>query len=76
MQRVEISGLDRAVFELGGVLNFAEKLKINPGTVYLWKSGKIPENRMLEIERLSGIGRELLRPDLYEGFERIKNETK
>lgn len=76
MHRVEISGLDRAIFELGGVSGFTEKLKICRHTVWLWRNSKIPENRMLEIERLSGIGRELLRPDLYEGFERIKNETK
>lgn len=37
-----------------------------PSTVQSWKkSGQIPADRILEIEAITGIPREELRPDLY-----------
>ena len=41
----------------------ARQLKITRGAVAKWR--EIPAGRVVEIERVTGIPRELLRPDLY-----------
>lgn len=38
---------------------------VNKSTVSRWADGKIPAERVLEIERISGVSRHDLRPDLY-----------
>lgn len=49
--------------ERGRRVALAEALKINPGAISQW--GRIPAERVLDIERLTGIPRHELRPDLY-----------
>jgi hypothetical protein len=33
---------------------------------------RVPAERLVDIEVLTGVGREVLRPDLYQGFRRIR----
>ncbi|WFU26306.1 Cro/CI family transcriptional regulator [Bradyrhizobium sp. CB1717] len=47
----------------GGVTALAEALKINRQAIYQWS--RIPAERVIPIERISGISREELRPDLF-----------
>ena len=63
-------GLKAAVDAAGGVRALARLLGISFQSIQQWK--KVPAERMLEIERVTGIGRERLRPDLY----RIEPEPK
>lgn len=52
--------------ELGGQTSLAAKLCLPPTTVASWKSrGSIPAERVIEIERATGMPRSKLRPDLY-----------
>ncbi|ANB27207.1 hypothetical protein A6F57_19705 [Alteromonas stellipolaris] len=43
----------------------AEKLGITEQAVGKWKNKKIPVMRSIEIERVLGIDRSILRPDIY-----------
>lgn len=45
--------------------NLAERFGVNKTTVLRWKDGRIPAERVLDIERVTGISRHDLRPDLY-----------
>lgn len=56
-------GLERAIKAVGGVGALARALGISQPSVSNWS--RIPAERLLEVERVSGIGRHLLRPDLY-----------
>jgi DNA-binding transcriptional regulator YdaS (Cro superfamily) len=44
---------------------FGEMFCANKSTVLRWEAGRIPAERVLEIERVTGIPRQKLRPDLY-----------
>ena len=50
----------------GGFPQLAEKLGIQRQALYQWD--KIPADRVVEVERVSGISRTILRPDLFEGL--------
>ena len=43
----------------------ARDLGLTPGAIYQW-FGKVPPERVPEVERLTGIKRHDLRPDLWE----------
>lgn len=49
--------------ERGLRLKIARTLGITHGAVYQWQ--QIPAQRVLEVERITGIPRSRLRPDLY-----------
>ena len=50
----------------GTMAEFARRLSVTPQAVSKWrKSGRIPAERVLEIERATGISLTKLRPDLY-----------
>lgn len=38
---------------------------VNKSTVLRWEGGQVPAERVLEVERATGIPRHELRPDLY-----------
>lgn len=44
-------------------LKLARELGLSPGAVYQWR--KVPAERVLDVERITGIPRHRLRPDLY-----------
>jgi len=56
-------GLNRAIKEAGGVTALAQALRVNRQAIYQWRA--IPANRVIEIEGVTGVPREELRPDLY-----------
>ena len=44
----------------------AEAMQLDPSTVSQWfRRGRIPAERVLTVERLTGVTRSMLRPDLY-----------
>lgn len=55
--------VDEAAKAVGGIRQLADRLAISYQAVRKWS--RIPADRVIEIERLSGIPRERLRPDLY-----------
>jgi DNA-binding transcriptional regulator YdaS (Cro superfamily) len=58
-----VYGLKTAIDAAGGLRPLARLLGITPQAIMQWD--KVPAERMLEIERVTGIARERLRPDLY-----------
>ena len=56
-------GLRLAVEKAGGINALARKLGITPGSLFEWK--RVPAHRILQVEAVTGIPREKLRPDLY-----------
>lgn len=49
--------------ERGRSLELANGLGISPSAVSMWD--QVPSGRVLEVERLTGVSRHDLRPDLY-----------
>jgi DNA-binding transcriptional regulator YdaS (Cro superfamily) len=67
-------GLEIALLAADGVKKLADGIGLSISTVSLWKM--IPPKHVLAIEKLTGIPREELRPDLYPSDERpsvVKN---
>lgn len=63
MSRHKNSVVNEAALAVGGIRQLADKLALSYQAV--WKWHRIPAGRVLDVERLSGIPRERLRPDLY-----------
>jgi DNA-binding transcriptional regulator YdaS (Cro superfamily) len=55
--------LTQAIKKVGGYHAVARALKIAPQSVWAWK--RTPALRVLELERISGVNRRKLRPDIY-----------
>jgi DNA-binding transcriptional regulator YdaS (Cro superfamily) len=55
--------IDEAIDIAGGPTALARGLGIKMPSLYSWQ--KVPSTRVLAIERLTGISRARLRPDLY-----------
>ena len=55
--------LDRAIKAAGGLTGLATSLNITKQAVAQWI--EVPPLRVLEVERVSGVPRHELRPDLY-----------
>ena len=56
-------GLQEAIRAVGGVTELARRIGISQPSVSNWT--KIPAERVLAVEAISGIARTVLRPDLY-----------
>ncbi|MFZ3360694.1 MAG: molecular chaperone TorD family protein [Xanthobacteraceae bacterium] len=56
-------GLDRAIRAAGGVGALARKIGISQPSLSKWS--RVPAERVLSVEDITGIDRGLLRPDLY-----------
>jgi DNA-binding transcriptional regulator YdaS (Cro superfamily) len=56
-------GLKLAVEAAGGLRALARLLEISHNSIVKWN--RIPADRVVEIEKLTGVARERLRPDLY-----------
>jgi DNA-binding transcriptional regulator YdaS (Cro superfamily) len=61
-------GVEAATQAAGGVRALARLLDINHQAVMDWD--RIPNERILQIERLTGIPAHILRPDLYRDYQR------
>ena len=57
------AGLNEAIRAAGGVSQLAEKIGISQPSVSNWH--KIPAERVLTVETVTGVQRSTLRPDLY-----------
>jgi DNA-binding transcriptional regulator YdaS (Cro superfamily) len=55
-------GLKAAIEAVGGVRALADLLKLNRQSVHRWRC--VPVNRLLQIETVTGVPRNVLRPDL------------
>jgi len=56
-------GLKKAVSSKGSIAALARALGITRAAICQWR--KIPAERVIEIERVTGVPRHELRPDLY-----------
>lgn len=59
-----------AVAKAGGMRALARELGINYQAIQSWK--RIPAERVIAIERITGIPRDQLRPDLYKVSDKKK----
>jgi len=57
------TALERAVRVVGGQAKFARLIGVTAQAVSQWD--EVPPLRVLEVERVSGVPRHELRPDLY-----------
>mgnify|MGYP001578084235 CR=1 FL=1 len=55
--------LIRAIKAAGGAMVLARKIKVSHQAVFKWP--RVPAERVMQVERHSGVPRCLLRPDLY-----------
>jgi TorA maturation chaperone TorD len=60
---VRDDGLDRAIDAAGGVAQLARKIGISQPSVSNWS--RVPAQRVIAVEAVSGVSRSDLRPDLY-----------
>jgi TorA maturation chaperone TorD len=59
-------GLEQAVRAAGGVSELARQIGISQPSVSNWT--RVPAERVLNVEAVTGIDRKILRPDIYGGF--------
>lgn len=59
-----MDSLDEVAKERGGYAALARELGVARQTLYKWRQ-KVPLDRVVEIERLTGIPRSKLRPDIF-----------
>jgi TorA maturation chaperone TorD len=59
------SGLEAAIRAAGGIGALARALGVSQPAVSTWS--KVPAERVLAVETLTGVSRSILRPDLYPG---------
>lgn len=59
------SFIREAVKKAGGRGAVARSLNVTPEAVRQWEVNKIPAERAVDLERLSGVHRSYLRPDLW-----------
>jgi DNA-binding transcriptional regulator YdaS (Cro superfamily) len=52
-----------AAEKAGGIVKLSLALGLSRGAASQWK--KVPAERVVDVERLTGVPREILRPDLY-----------
>ncbi len=55
--------LDRAIGAAGGVRALARSVGVSQPAISSWK--RVPADRVLSVEALTGVSRSELRPDLY-----------
>jgi TorA maturation chaperone TorD len=58
-------GLEQAITSAGGVRALSRALGLSQPAISNWK--RVPADRVVAVEGLTGIARAVLRPDLYEG---------
>jgi len=58
------TGLDKAIKQAGSIRALGRMLGITHAAIRQW-NGEIPAKHLINIERLTGVPREELRPDLY-----------
>jgi TorA maturation chaperone TorD len=64
-------GLQEAIRAAGGVTELARRIGISQPSVSNWS--RIPAERVLSVEAITGVTRDVLRPDLYSGSHAVEN---
>ena len=59
------AGLTKAIEVAGSMRKLAHMLDLHHHAVQQWVRARVPADRIVEIERITGVPREELRPDLY-----------
>jgi TorA maturation chaperone TorD len=72
--RVEMrdDGLQQAIDAAGGIASLARKLGIAQPSVSNWS--RVPAERVVTVEALTGVSRSVLRPDLYAGDAKVLDD--
>ena len=61
-----MSAVEQAIDTYGGAAALARRLGISRNAISLWRqNGRVPQSRIDEVERLTGISRHDLRPDIF-----------
>jgi DNA-binding transcriptional regulator YdaS (Cro superfamily) len=60
---LDVPVIYRAACAAGGLRELARRLGITPTAIRKWY--RVPDDRIIAIEKVTGIPREKLRPDLY-----------
>lgn len=58
-------GLQAAIDAAGNISRLASRVDVTRAAISQWK--RVPAERVLEIEQVTGVPRSTLRPDLYPG---------
>jgi hypothetical protein len=61
----ESTNIEKAINNAGGVSALASLISVTPQSIVHWRNRGIPAKRVLDIERVTGISRHELRPDIY-----------
>lgn len=43
----------------------ADELGVAPSVLHKWENGQVPAHRVLDVERVTGLSRHALRPDVF-----------
>ena len=63
-----------AEFKKIGISCIARQMGITRANVYQWKNSKpIPDSRLLDLERITGIARHRLKPELFTNYLRKRH---
>lgn len=46
-------------------IDLARAMGVDKATVSRWLQGRVPAERVIEIERVTGVSRTIIRPDIY-----------
>lgn len=65
--------LNKWTSDIGGIPGLAAKLNIQRQAIYQWP--EIPHKRLLDVEKITGVSRAELRPDLFKGFNQHNNQA-
>lgn len=57
------AAIQQAAEKIGGIVKLSLALGLSRGAAAQWR--RVPAERVLEVERLTGVPKEILRPDLY-----------
>lgn len=61
-----MNAIDRAVEKAGGLQGLAAACGVKYQAVQKWRRlGRLPAERVIDVERITGVPRSDLRPDLY-----------
>jgi DNA-binding transcriptional regulator YdaS (Cro superfamily) len=63
-EKIADEGLRLAVTKAGSFNALAKALGMSPQSLMEWR--RVPSHRILQVEKLTGIDRKKLRPDLYD----------
>lgn len=66
MMAAMVDILSEVLERAGGASRLAASCAVSPQAVWKWKErGRVPAERVLTVERITGVSRHRLRPDLY-----------